>query len=182
MSDPDEPSLPFTHRPTGGSEILVRAVTPEDRFLIESGFDELSAQSRFFRFMNAHPNLTEAELNRFAASSDADHCAIGAVETDGGHPVAIARYIRLPGAADTAEVAVTVIDTYQGHGIGRLLLRALAHEATVQGIDAFVAYMHPDNRAMIGLLSSLGGTRVGREPGEIEMRVPLNKGGTSNAA
>jgi len=175
MPVPTSQEPPFTRSLADGRCMLVREVEPEDRFLIETGFRELSVQSRFFRFMNAHPNLSEAELNRFAASSDADHFAIGAVETGEGPPLpaAIARYIRLPQAPGSAEIAITVVDRYQGLGIGGLLLAQLSDRAARDGIDTFVAHVSPMNRAMLGLLRRHGAQDVQSARDEVELRLPV---------
>jgi GNAT superfamily N-acetyltransferase len=51
-----------------------------------------------------------------------------------GEGIAVARHVRNPERADTAEFAVTAIDDWQGHGVGTLLLEVLSAGAREEGI------------------------------------------------
>ena len=55
-----------------------------------------------------------------------------------------------------AEVAFVVIDHYQHHGIGILLLWHLARAARPNGITHFVAETQADNRGMLGVFRDSG--------------------------
>ena len=75
------------------------------------------------------------------------------------HPgIAVARYVRLAEDPTIAEPAVTVLDEYQGRGIGTALLVALARSARAHGIEAFRAHVLADNTPMVHLLRGLGAT------------------------
>ena len=55
-----------------------------------------------------------------------DHFALGVVEDKEPYPgMGIARYIRSYDNPLEAEWAVTIVDTYQGLGLGRILLYAI---------------------------------------------------------
>lgn len=60
--------------------------------------------------------------------------------------VGVARYV--PGRDDrkAAEVAVLVDDRWQGRGVGRALLRALARSACAHGVERFSALLLVGNR------------------------------------
>ncbi len=76
-----------------------------------------------------------------------------------GEPeLGVARYIRLENDPTVAEVAVTVLDSHQGRGLGTLLLALLARSAREHGIETFRAYVLEDNTAMIRIVSDLGGS------------------------
>ena len=75
-----------------------------------------------------------------------------------GEPVGVARYIRLREDPATAEVAVTVVDPWQGRGAGSALLALLATRAREEGITTFRATCLAENRAMLDLLRALGPT------------------------
>ena len=165
--------LPCTQTLKDGTQILIRDVARGDRALVEAGFAHLSDRSRFLRFLTPRKQLTERELDVLTDPTDEDDVAIGAVTVPGrgqtSMPIGLARFIRLTPGGNKAEFALTVVDTFQGKGAGRLLLRALAHRARHCGVQEFLAYLHRDNRAMRGLLESYGATRTTAGRTEIEM-------------
>jgi RimJ/RimL family protein N-acetyltransferase len=167
---------PFSVTLKNGVSALVREVTPDDRLLLLSGFEHLSAQSKYFRFLSAGHSLSAAELDAFTAPNDADHVAIGALidNTVTPEPVGIARYIRLPGQDQAAEFAITIANSHQRQGLGSLLLGVLAKMARLNGISEFNALVHSENVSMLRLLSQLGGTRVRLSSTEIELKIPLS--------
>ena len=82
--------------------------------------------------------------------------ALGAtVREHGGavEPVGIARFARLEDTPTVAEVAILVIDAFQGQGVGRTLLGRLAAAALARGILRFRGIVLPENRPIIRLLT-----------------------------
>jgi GNAT superfamily N-acetyltransferase len=61
---------------------------------------------------------------------------------------------------DSAEIAVAVLEPWEGRGVGKALLHRLADRAQDEGITQFTARMLSDNRPMRGLLVDLGATRL----------------------
>ena len=95
------------------------------------------------------------------------------VEEDGERVVAVADYVRLRDPK-LAEAAFAVADEHQGRGIGTRLLEQLAARAAEVGIDRFVAYVLPDNRAMLGVFGSAGFELTRElEGGEVEVQFPI---------
>jgi GNAT superfamily N-acetyltransferase len=69
---------------------------------------------------------------------------------------------------------VTVLDDWQGLGLGTGLTSLLAERALEEGIDQFTAVVLAENREMMGLLESLGQVKVtDREAGILNVEVPL---------
>ena len=88
----------------------------------------------------------------------------------------MARYVRNPARPNAAEVAVTVVDDWQGRGLGTLLLEAITMRAREEGVDTFTALMLVDNRQMMDLLQRLGAVRVvDRAAGAVEVEVHLSR-------
>ena len=166
--------LPFTTVLRNGDPIRIREVGVQDRDLLVEGFRQLSPESRFFRFLAAHKDLSREELDRFTATNDSTHMAIGAavLHPNAEQPVAIARYVRATPQDTEAELALTIIDSYQRLGLGTLMLETLAQAALAEGITQFNALVHADNDGMAALLHRFGATRT-REGTEIEWRMPL---------
>ena len=97
-----------------GSVVLIRQVQSADAPLLADGFARLSAQSRQMRFLTTKKELTPAELRYLTDVDHHDHEALGALNHDDGHGVGIARYVRDPDDPQAAEIAVTIVDDWQG--------------------------------------------------------------------
>ena len=164
-----------------GSEVLIRQVHHDDAPLLAAGFARLSAESRSLRFLTVKSKLSPAELRYFTEVDHHDHEAIGAVDQVDGCCLGVARYIRHPDDPQAAEVAVTVIDDWQGRGLGTELLSQLADRAHQEGIRRFTALVAVDNAGVAGLLKSIGADcRVShKEPGCVEYEIELPPGGLS---
>jgi len=117
-----------------GSAVLIRQVRSTDAPLLADGFARLSPRSRRMRFLGAKTALSAAELRYFAEVDHHDHEAIGALSAADGRGVGIARYIRDADDPHAAEIAVTVVDDWQGRGLGTELLSFLSDRARHDGI------------------------------------------------
>ena len=138
------------------------------------GFGHLSPESRYRRFLAATPDLTE-EMVRYLTDIDHhDHEAIVALDHKTGEGIGVARYVRSKERFDVAEVAVTVIDDWQGRGLGTLLLEAISARARAEGIDTFSALILATNDEMIDLFERLDPVRIiDRAPGTVEIEVAI---------
>jgi len=147
-----------------GTPILIREVTPADADLLRLGFDHMSDASRQFRFFGGIARLSQAQVTAFTSPNDRDHVAIGAAVPvkDGLDPAGSARFVRLPNDPRTAEFALTIVDRFQRHGLGSLLLGVLARLACHNGIDRLLGYVMRSNQGMLSLLEGLDARR---EPG-----------------
>jgi GNAT superfamily N-acetyltransferase len=97
-----------------------------------------------------------------------------------GEAVGVARYVRDPARPDAAEVAVSVVDDWQGRGLGTLLLEGITMRAREEGVDTFTALMLAGNRQMMDLLERLGAVRVvNRAAGTVRVEVHLPAIGVS---
>lgn len=158
-----------------GSTVLIRQIQPEDAGLLADGFAHLSAESRQLRFLTGKPSLTPAELRYLTEIDHHNHEALGAMDPVNGRGLGVARYIRSIADPAGAEVAVTVIDEWQGRGLGAELLSRLADRARQEGIGHFSALVGADNEAVIGLLreSRLGDRATDLGFGAVEYEITL---------
>ena len=124
-----------------GSRVRVRQGRPTDRELLLRGFQRLSDESRYRRFLAPMPELSEGMVRHLTEVDHHDHEAIIALDEATGEGLGVARYVRSTKRPDVAEVAVTVIDDWQGRGLGTLLLEALSARAREEGIKRFTALM-----------------------------------------
>jgi GNAT superfamily N-acetyltransferase len=149
-----------------GTRILVRPIVPEDRERLREGFARLSARSRYRRFLTSLEHLSDQQVRDLTEIDYDDHMAWVAV--DPSRPslpgLGVARYVRLAEEPAVAEAAVTVLDEYQGRGIGTILLRMLAGSAREHGIRSFRGYVLAENAPMMDILHDLGVTAVQEGP------------------
>jgi GNAT superfamily N-acetyltransferase len=100
--------------------------------------------------------------------------ALVAIVEESGRPTIVAggRYIVVkPGRA---EVAFTVLDQYQGQGIGAVLLRHLASIAKDAGLKKLIADVLPENGAMLKVFRRSGlPCSEKREMGSINVELEL---------
>jgi RimJ/RimL family protein N-acetyltransferase len=161
----------------GGRWARVRPIRPEDKAAIALGFQELSERSRYQRFMTAINELSESQLRYLTEVDHHDHEALVAFDEADGAGVGVARFVRLPDGV-SAEAAVTIIDRWQGVGLGTVLCNMLAGRAREEGIERFTALLLADNEQMHDVLASLGPSKVlSRDAGTVQVEVEIPQQG-----
>jgi RimJ/RimL family protein N-acetyltransferase len=156
-----------------GSKVVIRQVRRSDAPLLADGFARLGPESRRLRFLRRKDELTPAELRYFTDIDHHDHEAIGALAPTAGGGVGVARYVRDASDPQSAEIALTVVDDWQGRGLGTELLAQLSGRARAAGIRRFTALVSADNAAMTALLRRLCADPVHREHGTVEWEITL---------
>jgi len=157
-----------------GSHVRIRQGHSTDKELLRRGFERLSPESRYRRFLAPIPELTEDMVRYLTEIDHHDHEAMIALDEDTGEGIGVARYVRDPQRPEVAEVAVTVIDDWQGRGLGTLLLEMISARAREEGITTFTALMLATNEEMMDLLRRLDPIRIiDRETGRVELEVPI---------
>jgi GNAT superfamily N-acetyltransferase len=137
-----------------GQMAVLRLVRPTDKELLLQGLARMSPEARYFRFMGPRRSLNASELRYLTEVDGENHFALGAVVVgaDGREEgIGVARFIRLPGEPTVAEPAITVIDDYQGLGLGRVLLSRLVAAARERGVERFRCDFLAANRKIRGL-------------------------------
>jgi GNAT superfamily N-acetyltransferase len=157
-----------------GSRVRIRQGHRTDRDPLVQVFEHLSPESRYRRFLTPMLELDDAALRFLTAIDHHDHEALIALDEAGTGAVGVARYVRYPERPGVAEVAVTVVDDWQGRGLGTLLLAAISTRAREEGVRTFTALMLAFNGEMMHLLRELGPVRiVDRAAGTVEVEVAL---------
>jgi GNAT superfamily N-acetyltransferase len=143
-----------------GRSLVIRAIVPEDKELLQEGMHHLSKRSRYNRFLTPKDELTPGELIYFTEVDMVNHVALGAILVDCGEtrPVGVARYIVNKNSDETrtAEVAFAVEDAHQGIGIGTMLFKHLAEIARANGITEFTGIVLPSNHRMLNIFAHSG--------------------------
>jgi len=176
-------SIPSTHELVAlgapitlrdGSRVRIRQGHHTDRELLLRGFERLSPESHYRRFLVPMTELSESTVRYLTEIDHHDHEAMTALDEQTGEGIGVARYVRDPDHPDLAGVAVTVIDDWQGSGLGTLLLEVISARARDEGVTRFTAPMLATNKAIMDLFRELDPVRiVERELGTLEIEVPI---------
>jgi acetyltransferase len=153
-----------------GSAVTVRPIRPEDAAMEQAFVRGLSAESRFFRFMNAVQELSPELLVRLTQLDyDRELALVAVAEAERGETqVAVARYSANPDG-DSAEFALAVADAWQHRGLGRALMERLMDAARERGFRRLTGEVLADNGKMLGLMERLG-FAVRRDPDDPGIR------------
>ena len=139
--------------------IVTREAVPGDfdRYFDE-GFDELSPESRHLRFFTAVRELPPGLRARLAAVDGWHNAAVVAFDAAAvlpdhpeGKPVGVARW--MSGNDGPPELSVTVIDAYQGMGVGSRLMDHLLVLARRRGVHRIIADVLRENLGMRALVN-----------------------------
>jgi acetyltransferase len=140
-----------------GTNIKIRPIRPEDASIEQSFVRELSAQSKYFRFMQGLNELTQQMLVRFTQLDYSRELALIAVleSRDKETELGVARYVMNPDG-DSCEFALVVADRWQNRGIGSRLMSALIDAARQRGIERMEGEILVNNNNMLKLTANLG--------------------------
>jgi acetyltransferase len=146
-------SWPLLH----AHSLTVRALQPEHADLEVRFGLALSPQSRYERFLGGGVKLTPELLARLVnVDFSRDAALIATVAfADSETPVGVGRYA-LTDEDDTAEIAVTIADAWQGCGLGRLLLERVVDAARRNGVRRLTGDVLATNARMLALARRFG--------------------------
>jgi acetate---CoA ligase (ADP-forming) len=137
-----------------GEAVRVRPISPDDGELLVDFFERLGPESRYYRFFRVKADLQPEEVEYFTTVDYATRMALIAVYD--GRMVGVARYDSEPEDPERAEVAFSVSDEMQGHGIGTSLLQLITAYARDHGITGFRAFVLPENVQMMRVFRNSG--------------------------
>ncbi|MGW0759421.1 bifunctional acetate--CoA ligase family protein/GNAT family N-acetyltransferase [Streptomyces sp. NPDC002814] len=147
-----------------GGTARIRPITVDDAERLVSFYEQVSDESKYYRFFAPYPRLSAKDVHRFTHHDFVDR--VGLAATIGGEFIATVRYDRigaegLPASApaDEAEVAFLVQDAHQGRGVASALLEHIGAVARERGIRRFAAEVLPANAKMIKVFTDAGYTQ-----------------------
>ena len=139
-----------------GTAITLRPLGHGEEAPLLSVFEGMSGDSRALRYLTGLPRLPRPMLSLLTDVDDDRHVAwLASVD---GEPAGVARYVRLPGSATTAEIAFEVVDRHHGRGLGTVLLDTITTVAAVRGVRRIQGTLAPSNTASRRLLAKVGAT------------------------
>ncbi|MFF2144086.1 GNAT family N-acetyltransferase [Kitasatospora sp. NPDC058190] len=146
-----------------GGTARIRPITPADAGRLVEFYEQVSDQSKYFRFFAPYPRLSDKDVRRFTHHDFVNRVGLAVVVRD--HFIATVRYDRIdadgrPSDHGTdAEVAFLVQDAHQGRGVASALLEHIAAVAQERGIRRFQAEVLPENRKMVKVFTDAGYTQ-----------------------
>ncbi|MET7515980.1 GNAT family N-acetyltransferase [Streptomyces sp. NPDC005480] len=147
-----------------GGTARIRPITIDDAERLTSYYEQVSDESKYYRFFAPYPRLSAKDVHRFTHHDYVDR--VGLAATVGGEFIATVRYDRInaqgrpaSAPADEAEVAFLVQDAHQGRGVASALLEHIAAVARERGIRRFAAEVLPANTKMIKVFTDAGYTQ-----------------------
>ncbi|MFD4240880.1 GNAT family N-acetyltransferase [Streptomyces sp. NPDC058525] len=139
----------------------IRPITPDDAGRLVSFYEQVSDESKYYRFFAPYPRLSDRDVHRFTHHDYVDR--VGLAATIGGEFIGTVRYDRIgadgrpaSGPSDEAEVAFLVQDAHQGRGVASALLEHIGAVARERGIRRFAAEVLPANTKMIKVFTDVG--------------------------
>lgn len=162
-----------------GGTARIRPITTEDAERLVSFYEQVSDESKYYRFFAPYPRLSAKDVHHFTHHDYVDR--VGLAVTVGGEFIATVRYDRInaegrpaSAPADEAEVAFLVQDAHQGRGVASTLLEHIAAVARERGIRRFAAEVLPANNKMIKVFRDAGYTQKRSfEDGSVHLTLDL---------
>ncbi|MFD0375584.1 GNAT family N-acetyltransferase [Streptomyces sp. NPDC127112] len=144
-----------------GGTARIRPITTEDAGRLVSFYEQVSDESKYYRFFAPYPRLSDRDVHRFTHHDYVDR--VGLAATIGDEFIGTVRYDRIgpdgrpaSAPADEAEVAFLVQDAHQGRGVASALLEHIGAVARERGIRRFAAEVLPANTKMIKVFTDAG--------------------------
>ncbi|MFJ5547324.1 GNAT family N-acetyltransferase [Streptomyces sp. NPDC093225] len=144
-----------------GGTARIRPITTEDAGRLVSFYEQVSDESKYYRFFAPYPRLSDRDVHRFTHHDYVDR--VGLAATVGDDFIGTVRFDRTgpdgrpaSAPADEAEVAFLVQDAHQGRGVASTLLEHIGAVARERGIRRFRAEVLPANSKMIKVFTDAG--------------------------
>jgi len=140
-----------------GADVVIRPIRPEDADMTQTFVRSLSAETKYFRYMDAVQELSPAMLVRLTQIDyDREMALLAVTQVDGQEvELGVARY-----AANTdgssCEFAVVISDEWQKQGLGHKLMDKLMSVARSKGLKRMDGEVLKTNRRMLKLAEALG--------------------------
>ncbi|MDP2752640.1 MAG: GNAT family N-acetyltransferase, partial [Rhodocyclaceae bacterium] len=140
-----------------GIDVVIRPIRPEDAELTQNFVRNLSEETKYFRYMDAVRELSQAMLVRFTQIDYDREMALLAVTTIDGKEVelGVARFAINPDG-HSCEFAVVVGDAWQKQGIAHKLMDVLMDVARAKGLTVMEGEVLKRNHSMLTFVESLG--------------------------
>lgn len=138
----------------GDRSVQLRPIRPEDATSIMSLVKNMSAESRYFRFMHAINELSPQMVAQFTKLDYNRQMALVATSDD-KQIVGVCRYM-ISNDRRSGEFAISISEDWKGVGLASSLMKLLIEHAREQGLETLQGDVLRTNTPMQALMSSLG--------------------------
>ena len=142
---------------------------------IVNAMEAMSGQSRWQRFASPVDKLSDSQLDYLTDLDGKERVAwcASVMTKKGERGIGLARYVKLPGTDGVAEFAITVVDEFQGQGVGYQLLRRLIGTASENNLKILRGYIRVGNRAMLALCRRFAAHITSEDAGTVRADIPI---------
>jgi GNAT superfamily N-acetyltransferase len=142
-----------------GHTVTIRPMCREDAEMENDFVRRLSPQAKHYRFLGAVKELSPPELKQFCDVDGHRSMAFVATVLENGWEMQIGVSRYAPNVdGDAREIAITVADDWQHHGLGTRLAQQLIRHARERGVRKLYSVDLADNSTMRALARDLGMT------------------------
>ncbi|WP_435749802.1 bifunctional acetate--CoA ligase family protein/GNAT family N-acetyltransferase [Thauera sp. AutoDN2] len=140
-----------------GTTVTIRPIKPEDAELEVDFVRTLSAETKYYRFMNTMRELPPAMVARLTQIDyDREMAFVATLTVDGMEKeIGVCRYAVNPDG-ESCEFAVVVADDWQHRGLARKLMGVLIETARNRGIQYMNGVFLANNERMLKFVQKLG--------------------------
>ncbi len=140
-----------------GTEVTIRPIKPEDADLEVEFVRKLSAETKYYRFMNTMRELPPAMVARLTQIDyDSEMAFVASIMVDGNEQeLGVCRYAVNPDG-ESCEFAVVVADDWQHRGLARKLMGVLIETARSRGLEYMNGVFLANNERMLRFVQKLG--------------------------
>jgi acetyltransferase len=150
----------------GGGEYTIRPIHPDDAQMLQDLVQNLSPESRYYRFVSSMTELPPSMLSRLTLIDYDREMALVAIHRerkagDNGEMVeterivGVSRYITNPDKS-SCEFSLVVADDFNGKGLGSRLMLSIMEEARDKGLTEIEGLVLANNPGMLKLMKGLG--------------------------
>lgn len=163
-----------------GTSVATRPLVEADRETLVAAFGRLSSRSRYSRFLRSVSDEAFERMLPVLIDGVDQRSHIAVVLHAQEVPIGLGRVVRSSTDPAVADLAVTVVDGWQGRGAGALLAREVL--AAAPGVREIRTVVGADNHASLRMLAGLGEVRAECAGGSCDVVVLLDEVATDAAA
>ncbi|HEX6833473.1 MAG TPA: GNAT family N-acetyltransferase [Rudaea sp.] len=166
-------------RTADGSELMLRAIRPDDFAALQRGFRNLSPEEVRMRFLHPLTDLVEPVARTLCEVEPPYGVALVLIDPPSVREPEIHAVVRayIDPTTLAAEFAIVVQRRFTGKGLGTLLMHRLIDTCRERGAVELWGDVFLDNGAMLALCDRLGFERHSQlyDPGIVRVRLDLTK-------